>query len=693
MSCKIHNVRFYNLEPRSISCLTYEKRSKKLALSRSDNSIEIWDVKDFPFLESTIAGDPGDSIESMVWINHLRLLSTGLNGTVKEYDLIRLRKKNETSVTGGAAWCIDINPHKNRVAVGTEDGYINTFSVTSDSLIYERIFDKQKGRILCLKWDNTGNMIFTGSPDTIRVWNAETGHAVHKMTTSRKHIKKETIVWSLGVTDNNFIVSGDSRGVLSIWDPVVGILIESHESHIADILALSVSCDSNTIYCAGVDSIIRCFSRVIKTAGSSIDKSGKVTPRWVKGIERRLHTHDVRSLVEADGKLFSGGVDGYLAQSSYPPKMLTKYPPLLETPSVIVCRESRCILLRYVNYLELWKLGTATNETVSSGMFYPLESEPIKLLELRTKGGESIVSYAVSRDSKIIVYSTESHTRVFNFDLVDGNPQLMRGIENNDLPIHIQKMSFSPNNKLFVAVTNEEDGNKISIFKVIKNKLVFKGVLFATSKTIENIRLLCFSPNEEYLICSDRQGNVIVYVIDEKLISKSPNWWPLPKYSRPPTAMAVQTGTSNLVIVYSDHKVVEYNLLKKQYTKFSNELQNRIPTHWLARQFPITNITFDPANKDVIIVHDDNTVYAIHKNFDSQNVKPIKIRKYNNADDENSSGSSSQGHNIFSIIKKYKHLVHLEWFSTKEMVAVEIHPTSLLEKLPPMLKKKCFGVM
>lgn len=31
---RIHNVRFYNLPPRSINCLSYNQRSGKLALSR-----------------------------------------------------------------------------------------------------------------------------------------------------------------------------------------------------------------------------------------------------------------------------------------------------------------------------------------------------------------------------------------------------------------------------------------------------------------------------------------------------------------------------------------------------------------------------------------------------------------------------------------------------------------------------------
>lgn len=34
MSHKIHNVRFYNLEPKSVICFSFEPEGKKLALAR-----------------------------------------------------------------------------------------------------------------------------------------------------------------------------------------------------------------------------------------------------------------------------------------------------------------------------------------------------------------------------------------------------------------------------------------------------------------------------------------------------------------------------------------------------------------------------------------------------------------------------------------------------------------------------------
>ncbi|EZA58210.1 U3 small nucleolar RNA-associated protein 4 homolog isoform X1 [Ooceraea biroi] len=685
-SYRIHNIRFYNLEPKSVTCLCYEPKTKKVALARAGNSIEIWNVGNAPFVECTIAGHVKNSVESILWIG-TRLFSTGLQGAVVEYDLTTLGIKYEVLVTGGSAWCMDVNHEKTRLAVGTEDGYINTFIVRQEKLIYERIFDKQKGRILCIKWDNTGEMIYTGSTNTIRVWSAISGHAIHKMTTSKSKVRKDTIVWCLAVTDDNVIISGDSHGFLSFWDPHVGVLIESHESHTADILAVTLSHDMNIVYCTGVDPVVRSFCKVI------LKSSGK--PQWVKGIERRLHVHDVRALVEANGKLYSAGVDGYLAVSSYPPKNLVKYPPLLQPPCATICRKSRCILLRYTNYLELWRLGSATKdppEPVRSSMLHQLDDQPIKLLQLQTKGDESIISCAINKDSKTIAYSTDTHVRIFNFDVVEGDAQLSRN--DTDLPMkRIQKMLFSPNGKLFATINNDGSANTVTLFKVEKRSLSLIGSFQTTKESIANAGLVCFSPDSKYLVCADRQCGIAVYFIGDGVTAESLKAWQLPKYSCPPTAMAVQKGTLNLVVVYSDHKIVEYNLPRRQYTEFSNTLQSRIPKQWLARPFPITNVIFDPGNENIIIMQDDSSVYVINKVGElSERAAKLSRRENGESAEDSNSVSSSQYQHAFQVAKKYKHLVYLNWLNDEELVAVEVNPTSLSEKLPPTLKQKFFGM-
>lgn len=101
-------------------------------------------------------------MEAISWVQD-RLLSTGLGGALVEWDLETLALKTSTLLTGYAAWCLDVTADNTLAAVGTEQGYINLFNVENDDIVYQKLFDKQEGRILCCKFNNTGNVLATGN--------------------------------------------------------------------------------------------------------------------------------------------------------------------------------------------------------------------------------------------------------------------------------------------------------------------------------------------------------------------------------------------------------------------------------------------------------------------------------------------------------------------------------------------------
>ena len=82
------------------------------------------------------------------------------------------------AVTSGPAWCLAADKAGSRLACGTEEGFVCLFRIVSaDSQPeYERVLDRQEGRILCLAWHPAGMHIATGSADTVRVWDTQTGH-------------------------------------------------------------------------------------------------------------------------------------------------------------------------------------------------------------------------------------------------------------------------------------------------------------------------------------------------------------------------------------------------------------------------------------------------------------------------------------------------------------------------------------
>ena len=49
------------------------------------------------------------------------------------------------------------------MALGTEEGFVCLFSVTDEGLDFDKVLDKQEGRILCLDWHCDGKVLVTGA--------------------------------------------------------------------------------------------------------------------------------------------------------------------------------------------------------------------------------------------------------------------------------------------------------------------------------------------------------------------------------------------------------------------------------------------------------------------------------------------------------------------------------------------------
>lgn len=310
-------------------------------------------------MQQCIPGSVDSSVEALGWVNN-RLFSTGLTGELIEWDLTTLEEKRKLLLTGNAAWCLDVNKQNTNIAIGTESGFINIFDVSNPNEVnYVRIFDKQEGRILCCKFDYSGEFVVTGSADTIRIWELKSGHAIFKMTVSRIEAKHETTIWSLSVLKDFTIIAGDSRGYISIWDGKNASQIDNFQAmKSGDVLAVAVNEDEKIFACAGIDPKIKIF------AISEIKKGDKIIHSWVKFLQRCVHEHDVKTLQFVGSRIISGGVDGYIGYSSATKDRnahgINKFAPFLAQPCSAISDDKRVVLLKYEDYIELWRLGTPT---------------------------------------------------------------------------------------------------------------------------------------------------------------------------------------------------------------------------------------------------------------------------------------------------------------------------------------------
>ncbi|XP_021181537.3 U3 small nucleolar RNA-associated protein 4 homolog [Helicoverpa armigera] len=708
MASKVHRVRYYNAKPQPINCVSFNKTSKHIAVARGDASIEIWDLSYAPYLIKFIPGVENGSVEALGWVND-RLLSTGLGGALIEWDLDKLCLKTTVLLTGYAAWCLDVNPDNTLVAVGTEQGYVNLYSVENDEITYNKLFDKQEGRILCCKFNNTGNVLVTGSINTIRVWNVATGHAISRMSVTRRG--REVIVWCLGILSDNTIVSGDSLGRLIFWDGTLGDQIESYSTHKADILSIAVSDDEKSLFCSGVDPVIMNFIKVNKNSGKQSEA------QWVKNVQRNIHEHDVRGLVIHGEKLISIGVDGYLTFSSYPPKWVMRLPPMIPAPRSSICSRKKLLLLRYSNLLEVWKLGSyATNNSgnvlvtnINTELDSQIDSQtenndleqdstidiinkakaentqkqslrltdkPVKLLSVQTKGKKQIRCCQLSPTGELVVYSTATDIRLFKLETDDeqSNVSLSKVLINGLPAGGCERVAFTEDSNMLLVhsagvlhvlqVDTEAGATPVQTITLDK---------YLKGKTLLHLFISKRSPNGVvYLVVADTQGSIAVWTQNAK---KFEFYVSLPKYQCVPSALTVDSQQENLIVTYVDQKIVEYELQEKRFSSWPG---SALPPAWLSRKSAVSCVAAHPS-RDAVVFQDETSLWIMEKTAQEAS-EPVAKRK-----------SKPGSKNVALRIVPIKYLADFHWLDTDEAVTLEVLPENIVSQLPPIAATKRHG--
>jgi len=689
-SFRAHSVRFAKAEPEAIMSMAHCPVTPLLAVARADATVEVWETRHSPVLRTRIGPAPGQqaSVECVGW-GAGRLYSCGLHGQVVEYDLLSQCEAKRHPVTSGPAWCLAIDKEATTMAVGTEEGFVCLFSLTSEGLEYLKVLDRQEGRILCLAWHVDGLHLATGSTDTIRVWNSSTGHPTARMTTGRTERNKETIVWCVALTPDMTVISGDSRGKTSFWNGRNGTLMDSVQSHKADVLCIAVSQDQTKAYSCGVDPTLMHFQVIQKSDGRN---------KWVKSLHRVISTHDVRSLVSMGDRLYSGGVDTYLQVSTYPGRHVDRFPYLPRSSALAVASPARLFMVAYKASLEVWKLGSTDSLSGALGTLLPLSGSPSKLLEVSCKPGERVTASAIHPSGRWLVYSTDRRLRLLRMEEEDGAvtrvPVPAAGVAH-------QLGLLTYNDEVRLMVCGKAGGISLYGLSVDEGATPLAVQSPAELGVEGGVRHL--SVGDTMAVIADHNDNVVaVSLANLEVVAK------LPSYSDAALAcLAVNPECTTAVLVYANQRVMEVSLATARYTPFSQSLASQLPRGWLSRRTAVTGVTYVKEKPDLILMHDDNTIAVLDKEKDMP--EPSAKLVYNDprstpSDDQSQDGSSycpslspSSTKELLGqdsglrMSRKYCHLLGLMHLQGDEVVAVEVKPAAIEELLPPSLKQKKFG--
>lgn len=257
-----------------------------------------------------------------------------------------------------------------------------------------------------------------------------------------------------------------------------------------------------------------------------------------------------------------------------------------------------------------------------------------KLLELRTVDDAPIVCTTISPNGEYIIYSADDSIRLFKLTYeVSRTPQVVIQVvhikkypnptktqfQNNkitsvdrikDLPGQFTactKCLFSSNSQTIYLVKRNQT---IDTFKVLVSDDTFD---IDYEQTIEVNKMMkgpithiVLSECGTYLVCADMHCNVSVWrQTNGRTWSHHIN---LPKYPISPVAIAIHKNSPKLVVAFADAKIFEYHLEEMQFLCAAS-------TYFVPNQdrHAIKNITLDPRNEDIIIVHNDTHLLVLKK--------------------------------------------------------------------------------
>jgi len=481
---------------------------------------------------------------------------------------------------------------------------VRTFSVGDlGEVNYERRIAVSTSRLLSVAYFRAQQAVFAGgSEGTLTKWSIKTGACDARFKMPESQENKLVLVWALAMVGDSCLVSGDSLGLVCIWDPAMCLLVQRFFQHQADVLSLASPSSGGAVISGGIDGKISLFTYEDSRA------------RWSYTTGEFSMPHDIRALAVDNSthppRYIAGGVSGQImvrnlktASGKFFERFSDCFSPFFQRATV--AEESRLVLCQCDMHLELWYLPApkavpSENVPVTPGVL-PLRSEALpeiqQLLKIQLQNaanGDHLTASAIKRDGQYFAASDLSGTRLFRLRLEELEVHC-----ESELPEEVQKTAarvllFCGRNLLMCAAWR----NPLLLAVDVENASVVRR--FGE----HNVPITHLAASGAWLGSADSSGAVHVHDLDSLTYYVRV---PAGNYNGFPTALGFNDRGKILIVVLSDHTVITFDV-ENQCLVGVQAMQ--IPRHILRVHFRICGIT--TLGVDKLMLWGPNFLLAFH---------------------------------------------------------------------------------